>query len=219
MPDASSERYVLLNRLADEFAARYRRGERPQLQEYCDRHPELADDIRDLFPALVEVEQAKGEVGGMAGRARHMMSIAEASLADVVLPPKEGFERRIAREPLGVVFDLPAWNYPLLTAVNAVIPAVLAGNVVVLKHSPRSPLCGEHFARAFEDSGAPKATVQALHCDHPTSERIAGEGVTAVERQIQAAASAITARIAIDPMATGARDRRTAGGVRPPGRC
>jgi acyl-CoA reductase-like NAD-dependent aldehyde dehydrogenase len=121
------------------------------------------------------LSQAKGEVNGMAQRARYMMSIAEASLADIVLPPKEGFERRIVKEPLGVVFDLPAWNYPLLTAVNAVIPAVLAGNVVVLKHSPRSPLCGEHFARAFAEAGGPNDVVQALHCDHPTSEKIVGD--------------------------------------------
>jgi acyl-CoA reductase-like NAD-dependent aldehyde dehydrogenase len=118
--------------------------------------------------------QARNEVGGMAGRARHMIAIAEPSLADIVLP-KPGFERRIAKEPLGVVFNLPAWNYPLLTAVNAVVPAVLAGNAVVLKHSPRSPLCGEHFARAFAAAGAPSGVVQALHCDHPTSERIVGD--------------------------------------------
>src|SRR5580692_10498029 len=54
------------------------------------------------------LSQAKGEVRGMAGRARHMISIARASLADVVLPAVPGFERRIVREPLGVVFDLPA---------------------------------------------------------------------------------------------------------------
>ena len=56
----SSERYVLLNHLAEEFAERYRRGERPALQEYIDRHPKLADDIREFFPTLVEMEQAKG---------------------------------------------------------------------------------------------------------------------------------------------------------------
>jgi hypothetical protein len=59
MATLSSERYALLNRLADEFAERYRRGERPALQEYVDRHPDLADDIREYFPALVEVEQVK----------------------------------------------------------------------------------------------------------------------------------------------------------------
>jgi acyl-CoA reductase-like NAD-dependent aldehyde dehydrogenase len=118
--------------------------------------------------------QAQGEVKGTAGRARHMMSIAAASLADVTLP-LDGFERRIVRAPLGVVLDLPAWNYPLLTAVNCVIPAVLAGNAVIVKHSPRSPLCGEHFARAFADAGAPEGLVQALNCDHPQSERLVGD--------------------------------------------
>jgi acyl-CoA reductase-like NAD-dependent aldehyde dehydrogenase len=104
-----------------------------------------------------------------------MASIAEESLADIVLPPKEGFERRIAKEPLGVVLDLPAWNYPLLTAVNAVAPAVLAGNAVLVKHSPRTPLCGEHFARAFAEAGAPEGTVQAIFLDYPNTEKLVGD--------------------------------------------
>jgi len=121
------------------------------------------------------LSQAKGEIRGMAERARYMMDIAEASLADVVVAEKAGFDRRIRKEPLGVVLDLPAWNYPLLTAVNVVVPAVLAGNAVIVKHSPRSPLSGEHFARAFAAAGAPPGLVQALHCDHPTSERIVAD--------------------------------------------
>ena len=119
--------------------------------------------------------QAKGELRGMAERARYMAEIAEASLSDVVLPPKTGFERRIVKEPLGVVLDLPAWNYPLLTAVNVIFPAVLAGNAVIVKHSPRTPLSGQHFARAFAEAGAPPHLVQALDCDHATSERIVGD--------------------------------------------
>jgi acyl-CoA reductase-like NAD-dependent aldehyde dehydrogenase len=121
------------------------------------------------------LRQSRNEVAGMVKRARHMISIAESSLADVVLPPVAGFERRIERAPLGVVFNLPAWNYPLLTAVNVVVPAVLSGNVVLLKHSPRSPLCGEHFEKAFAKAGAPPGLVQAFHCDHATSERIAAD--------------------------------------------
>jgi acyl-CoA reductase-like NAD-dependent aldehyde dehydrogenase len=104
-----------------------------------------------------------------------MMLIAEQALADVILPPLPHFERRIVREPLGVVVDLPAWNYPLLTAVNCIVPAVLAGNAVVVKHSPRTPLCSEHFAIAFENAGAPEHLVQALNCDHATSERMVGD--------------------------------------------
>src|SRR5262245_63548360 len=89
------------------------------------------------------IRQSKNELAGMAKRARAMCSIAEEALADVVLAELMGFERRIVREPLGIVFNLPAWNYPLLTCVNVVVPAVLAGNAVVVKHSSRSALCGE----------------------------------------------------------------------------
>ncbi len=137
------------------------------------RTEEIARDItRQMGKPLA---QARGEVGGMAGRLRHMAAIAPESLADVVLPPKDNFERRIAKEPLGVVLDLPAWNYPLLTAVNAIAPAVLAGNAVLVKHSPRSPLCGEHFARAFAEAGAPQGAVQALFLDYAGTERLVGD--------------------------------------------
>ncbi|AUX22302.1 aldehyde dehydrogenase [Sorangium cellulosum] len=134
---------------------------------------DIAADITRMMGK--PLRQSRNEIAGMAKRARHMIAIAEGALADVVLPALPGQERRIVRVPHGVVFDLPAWNYPLLTAVNVVIPAVLSGNVVLLKHSPRSPLCGEHFARAFAEAGAPPGLVQAFHCDHPTSERIASD--------------------------------------------
>ncbi len=137
------------------------------------RTEEIAADItRQMGKPL---SQARGEVGGMAGRWRHMQAIAKESLADIVLPPKDNFERRIAKEPLGVVLDLPAWNYPLLTAVNAIVPAVLAGNAVVVKHSPRTPLCGEHFARAFAEAGAPKGVVSAVFFDYERTERLVGD--------------------------------------------
>jgi acyl-CoA reductase-like NAD-dependent aldehyde dehydrogenase len=137
------------------------------------RADEVASDVtRQMGKPL---SQAKGEVSGMAGRWRHMQSIAAEALADVVLPPKEGFDRRIAKEPLGVVLDLPAWNYPLLTAVNAIVPAVLAGNAVVVKHSPRTPLSGAHFARAFEEAGAPRGAASAVFFDYARTERLVGD--------------------------------------------
>lgn len=137
------------------------------------RTEEIAGDIaRQMGKPLA---QARGEVAGMGGRLRHLAAIAPQSLADVVLPPKENFERRIAREPLGVVLDLPAWNYPLLTAINVIAPAVLAGNAVIVKHSPRSPLCGDHFARAFDEAGAPKGAVQAIFLDYENTERLVGD--------------------------------------------
>ena len=134
---------------------------------------EIAQDITNQMGK--PLSQARGEVKGMAGRWRHMMEIAKDSLADIMLPPKDGFERRIAKEPLGVVLDLPAWNYPLLTAVNAVVPALLAGNAVIVKHSPRTPLCAEHFARAFAAAGGPEGAVQALFVDYETTEKMVGD--------------------------------------------
>lgn len=137
------------------------------------RAGELAKDVtRQMGKPL---SQARGEVKGTAERWRYMMEIARGSLADIVLPPKEGFERRIAREPLGVLLALPAWNYPLLTAVNSIVPAVLAGNAVVVKHSPRTPLCGDHFASAFAQAGGPEGAVQALFVDYETTEKMVGD--------------------------------------------
>jgi acyl-CoA reductase-like NAD-dependent aldehyde dehydrogenase len=144
----------------------------------CERAVEAmlarSDEVAREITAMMgkPLRQAMSELDGMALRARYMASIAEESLIDIFPRRQPGFKRRVVREPLGVVLDLPAWNYPLLTAVNVVIPAVLAGNAVIVKHSPRSPLSGEHFARAFVDAGGPPGLVQALHCDHATTERI-----------------------------------------------
>jgi acyl-CoA reductase-like NAD-dependent aldehyde dehydrogenase len=153
-------------------------GDRVALCERAVSHLEsnadaVAGDITRMMGK--PIAQSLGEIKTAAVRARSMMSIADTTLADTQLAPIARFERRIVREPLGVVLDLPAWNYPLLTAINCVVPAIVAGNAIVLKHSPRSPLCAEHFARAFAEAGAPQHLVQAIHCDHAMSERMAGD--------------------------------------------
>ncbi len=93
--------------------------------------------------------EAHNEFKGFFERAEYMLAIAQKTLAPDQLPPKAGFVRRIEHVPLGVVLDIAAWNYPLLIAVNVVVPALLAGNTVLLKHSARTPLCGVHFEKAF----------------------------------------------------------------------
>ncbi|MEE8312556.1 MAG: aldehyde dehydrogenase family protein [Candidatus Binatia bacterium] len=112
------------------------------------------------------VTQARSEVATAISRARSMMSLAEECLADTELPGPVGFERRIQKVPIGVVLNIAAWNYPLLIPVNVVVPAVLAGNAVILKHSARTPLCAAHFAEAFAQAGAPEGTVVPLVTDH-----------------------------------------------------
>src|SRR6476619_3348281 len=91
------------------------------------------------------VRYGAGELRGFEERARYMIGIAEQSLADIDPGTKEGFVRYIKREPIGVVLTLAPWNYPYLTAVNSVIPALIAGNAVILKHSDQTPLVAERF--------------------------------------------------------------------------
>jgi acyl-CoA reductase-like NAD-dependent aldehyde dehydrogenase len=116
------------------------------------------------------ISQSPGEVRGFEERARYMISIAEEALADIDVGPKEGFRRFIRREPLGVVLAVAAWNYPLLIAVNSVVPALLAGNAVVLKHSGQTPLAAERFAEAFAAAGLPDNLFHVVHMDHATTE-------------------------------------------------
>jgi acyl-CoA reductase-like NAD-dependent aldehyde dehydrogenase len=116
--------------------------------------------------------QARGEVKTALARARHMMSIAPEALADERLPPVPGFTRFIRHEPVGVVLDISAWNYPLLITVNVAVPAVLAGDAVLIKHATRTALCGDAFERAFTTAGAPEGLVTALHADHDVCARI-----------------------------------------------
>lgn len=113
-----------------------------------------------------------GEVRGFAERARHMISIAENSLADVQVEPKSGFTRFIRKEPLGVVLVLAPWNYPYLTAVNSIVPAIMAGNTVILKNSTQTPLCAERIAEAFADAGFPKGVFQYVHASHDAVARM-----------------------------------------------
>ena len=119
-----------------------------------------------------------GEIRGFEERARHMIAIAPEALSDIAVEPKAGFTRFIRRDPLGVVFVVAPWNYPYLTAVNAVVPALMAGNAVILKHSHQTPLCAERFAEAFQAAGLPEGVFQFLHMSHEaTAKLIAHDGI------------------------------------------
>ncbi len=118
------------------------------------------------------VAQTPGEIGGFEERARHMIAIAPDSLEDISVAPIDGFTRFIRRDPLGVVFVVAPWNYPYLTAVNSVFPALLAGNAAILKHSHQTPLCAERFGEAFAAAGLPKDVFQVLHVGHDVTARM-----------------------------------------------
>jgi acyl-CoA reductase-like NAD-dependent aldehyde dehydrogenase len=116
------------------------------------------------------LSQAAGELAGLAERARHMIAIAPEALADVVPAEQEGFKRYIKRQALGVVAIVAPWNYPFLTSVNGIFPALLAGNAVILKPSHQTPLLADRYAEAFLEAGLPSGLFQALHLTHGDTE-------------------------------------------------
>lgn len=103
---------------------------------------------------------------GFKERATYMIDIAEGALADVEVEEVPGFRRFIRKDALGTVLVLAPWNYPYLTSVNVVIPAIMAGNAVILKHAQQTPLCAERYAAAFEAAGLPEGVFQYLHLTH-----------------------------------------------------
>lgn len=114
-----------------------------------------------------------GEFGGVAERSGRMAELAAEGLSPIVVEDSEAFERRIEREPVGVVLVIAPWNYPFMTAINTVVPALIAGNAVMLKHATQTLLVGERIAEAFHAAGIPKAVFQNVFLDHAlTSELI-----------------------------------------------
>lgn len=103
---------------------------------------------------------------GFQERAKYMLQIAPQALADLTIPATPGFQRFIRRDPLGTVLVLAPWNYPYLTSVNVIIPALVAGNTVILKHAQQTPLCAERYAEAFVAAGLPDGVFQYLHLTH-----------------------------------------------------
>jgi acyl-CoA reductase-like NAD-dependent aldehyde dehydrogenase len=121
------------------------------------------------------IAHAPGEIRGFEERARYMLEIAPEALANIRLGHKTGFERQIKRVPLGLIVVVAPWNYPYLTAVNAVLPALIAGNAVVLKASHQTPLCAERFHDAFKSAGVPAGVFQYLHLSHADTARLMGD--------------------------------------------
>ena len=110
-----------------------------------------------------------GEFGGFNERASHMAAIAQEALADIEVGEDATFKRFIKRIPHGVVFVVAPWNYPYMTAINTVAPALIAGNTVMLKHATQTLLVGERMAEAFHAAGVPQDVFQNLFLDHGTT--------------------------------------------------
>ncbi|MBO6673850.1 MAG: aldehyde dehydrogenase family protein [Rhizobiales bacterium] len=117
-----------------------------------------------------------GEFGGVQERADYMAGLAPSALAPTIIEDSDAYERRLAREPMGLVFVIAPWNYPYLTAMNTVVPALIAGNAVLIKHAEQTLLVGERIAQAFHQAGMPDELIANIFVDHPTAEALLGEG-------------------------------------------
>ncbi|GAB2184357.1 aldehyde dehydrogenase family protein [Roseibium sp. LAB1] len=118
-----------------------------------------------------------GELGGTIERTEYCAKIAAEALADVERTDKAGFKRYLRRVPLGIVMVIAPWNYPFMTAINTIMPALMAGNVIVLKHAAQTLLVGELLAKAFEIAGLPKGVFQNIVLTHQGTEKLLGSGL------------------------------------------
>jgi acyl-CoA reductase-like NAD-dependent aldehyde dehydrogenase len=119
-----------------------------------------------------------GEFRGVEERARYMIGIAEKSLQPIPADDeKPGFRRMIKREPVGLVLVIAPRNNPNLTAINTIVPALMAGNAVLLKHASQTVLAGERFQMAMDRAGLPKGLFQNMHLSHEQTSRILGSGL------------------------------------------
>jgi acyl-CoA reductase-like NAD-dependent aldehyde dehydrogenase len=116
-----------------------------------------------------------GEFGGFEERASYMASIASEALAPLIIEDSENFLRKIEREPHGTVLVVAPWNYPYMTAINTVAPALIAGNAVMLKHATQTLVVGERMAEAFHEAGVPADVFQNVFLDHDTTSSLISE--------------------------------------------
>jgi acyl-CoA reductase-like NAD-dependent aldehyde dehydrogenase len=147
------------------------------LEHFLDALLERNDEIvPELAWQMGRPVRYGGEKRPLEERARHMIAIAEEALAPVEKTDRPGFRRWIAREPLGTVMVIAPWNYPYITANNTILPALMAGNAVILKHATQTLLVGERFAEAAKAAGLPDGLFQNLVLSHEDTEKLIGSG-------------------------------------------
>ncbi|PPR46807.1 MAG: Aldehyde dehydrogenase [Alphaproteobacteria bacterium MarineAlpha5_Bin9] len=118
------------------------------------------------------ISQCNGEMKGFEERARYMIDKSEEALKKIISKKNKEFDNFIMKEPLGTIFVIAPWNYPYNTSVNSIIPSLLAGNCVILKHSSQTPLCAEQLYKAAIKSEIPENVFQFLHLSHKSTAKI-----------------------------------------------
>lgn len=138
---------------------------------------EMSDEVvPELAHMMGRPVRYGGEYKGFNERSNYVAAIAADSLAPLVVEASDNFERRIEREPHGVVFVIAPWNYPYMTAINTIAPALMAGNTVVIKHATQTLLVGERMVRAFVEAGVPDDVFINLFLDHATTSALIAAG-------------------------------------------
>lgn len=132
------------------------------IQKY---HQLLERDIEQLSITLTEevgkpLQQSRNEINGSRSRIEWMLTHAEQNLSEEVMSESENMKELIRYEPLGIVCNISAWNYPYLVGTNVFIPALLAGNAVFYKPSEYATLTGLHIERLLKEAGVPENVFQ-----------------------------------------------------------
>lgn len=174
MPYEAAAQAVARARIAQKSWAKRPLEERVQLVlKGVTRLNEMAAEVvPELAWQMGRPVKYGGEFRGFNERSNYVASIAADAMKPLVIEESDRFERRIAREPHGVVFVIAPWNYPYMTAINTIAPALMAGNVVIIKHASQTLLVGERMVRAFTEAGMPEDVFQNLFLDHETSARL-----------------------------------------------
>jgi len=140
---------------------------RTMLERYVELEEHFAEQITRMMGK--PLAHARGDyLGPLLERPPVLCDMAGAARADHGRPEAVGLRRFLRREPVGTVLDIAAWNYPLIIPINVIVPAVLAGNAVVVKHAHQTALVADQLEQAFTSAGAPEGLVQALPVDHVT---------------------------------------------------
>ncbi|MCJ1409279.1 hypothetical protein MMC19_003358 [Ptychographa xylographoides] len=161
---------ALLPHKAESAFESYRRTSLKQRQQIVEKALELLDKKQDeLAKELAEqmgrpISYGAKEVTTAVKRGKYLLKISEDALKDTDGEPEHGFKRYIRKVPVGPVLILFAWNYPYLILVNSMIPALLAGNSIILKPSPQTPTIVEQIHNIFIDAGLPENVIQFFHC-------------------------------------------------------
>ncbi|MHC2296950.1 aldehyde dehydrogenase family protein [Rhizobium mongolense] len=183
-----AERSALSLEAAKDVVARARKAQRAWAKRPLEERVQLVlkgvarlNEMSDLVVPELAWQMGRpvkygGEYRGFNERSNYVASIAADALAPLVVEESDTFERRIEREAHGVVFVIAPWNYPYMTAINTIAPALMAGNTVILKHASQTLLVGERLVQAFVEAGVPEDVFQNVFLDHETTSALIAAG-------------------------------------------